>query len=545
MIVVWFLVLIGPLIFIHELGHFAFAKLFKVKVLQFSLGFGPAIKGLHWTWGETEYKVSYVPLGGYVKMLGEDPSAEIAPEDQGRALQHKALWQKYLIVTAGPLFNLIFPILVYFFYFLAQSTAAPAVIGTVIPGEPAAAAGLRSGDRVVEIDGHKVRYWTDVTQVIQGKPNKRVRLVIEREGSRMTLHATPRLELQRTRLGVVDKVGLLGIMPAMTAAQVGVIAPQSPAARAGIRTGDWILAVHGRPTPYWHQLYSTLVHLKRPAVLHLSLMRAIRPTGSVALSLWRPMTVDLQPDLVDGQLETGLLSAEMFVAHVDPATPAFRVGLRPGDRVLTLDGQTLRSWLVLANVLSQKRDRAMTMTWQSFGGAMHRGTLRLERKKVIDDFKQERTVYVFGATNGMVYRYPPKEPIDGRFGYAVHMAALMSGEVISDMVLAVVQIFRGKVASDTVGGPIMLANIAKVAASKGWDVFLWIMALISINLGLLNLLPVPILDGGHVLIFTIEAIRRKPLSLQARAAVSYVGLALLLALMVLAFKNDIVRYILN
>ncbi|MCD6500353.1 MAG: RIP metalloprotease RseP [Deltaproteobacteria bacterium] len=545
MIVVWFLVLIGPLIFIHELGHFAFAKLFKVKVLQFSLGFGPAIKGLHWTWGETEYKVAYVPLGGYVKMLGEDPTAEIAPEDQGRALQHKPLWQKYLIVTAGPLFNLVFPVLVYFFYFLAQSTAAPAVIGTVIPGEPAATAGLRSGDRVLAIDGHKIRYWTDVTKIIQGKPNQRVRLVIEREGSRLALDATPRLELQRTRLGVVDKVGLLGIMPAMTAAQVGVIDPNSPAGRAGIRTGDWVLSVNGRPTPYWHQLRSFLKHLKRPAVLHVFFLRAIRPAGSMGLSLWRPGTVDLRPNLIDGRVETGLRSAEMFVSHVDPATPAFRMGLRPGDFVLTLDGQELRSWLVLANLLSQKRDKAMTITWQSPGGPLHRGTVRLERKHVVDEFKQERTVYVFGATNGMVYRYPPKEPIDGRFVYAVHMAALMSSEVISDMVLAVVQIFRGKVASDTVGGPIMLANIAKVAASKGWDVFLWIMALISINLGLLNLLPVPILDGGHVLIFTIEAVRRKPLSLQARAAVSYLGLALLLALMVLAFKNDIVRYILN
>ncbi len=550
MIVVWFLLLIGPLILVHELGHFLFAKLFGVKVLRFSLGFGPAIKGMSWQRGETEYRISWFPVGGYVKMLGEDPDAEVAPEDQGRALHQKSLWQKYLIIVAGPGFNLLFPILIYFFYFLFQTTTAAPIVGTVVPGEPAAKAGLQAGDRFVEIDGSKVHYWQDMVDIVSKSPGKTLHLVVDRHGERVPIVAQPRLDLQPTKLGVVKKVGILGVLQAMTTSQVGVVGRDSPAAKAGLRPGDWIVALDGRPTLYWHQLRTALSKLdpSRDDVV-LSVLRPTQPKGLTGLALFRPIALHLHPEVVQRQgrrvVRTGILSAEMFVSSVLPDSPAFRAGIRPRDRIVEVGGKPVESWLAVVTALSRVQDKPIEIAWRSPDGRLHRAKIRQERRVVLDDFKQEDVEFVFGAFNDMSYRYPPRVKITNQPIYAGKMAVTLTGEIISEMAMAVVQLFRGKVKADTVGGPIMLAKVAQVAASKGWDVFLWVMALISINLGLLNLLPVPILDGGHVVIFTVEAVRRKPLSLQARATVSYIGLVLLLALMVFAFRNDIVRYILN
>ncbi len=550
MIIVWFLLLIGPLIFIHELGHFLFAKLFGVKVLRFSLGFGPAIKGLSWQKGETEYRISYFPVGGYVKMLGEDPDADVAAEDEGRALHQKPLWQKYLIVVAGPGFNLLFPIIIYFVYFLFQSTTPAPIVGTVLPGEPAARAGLQAGDRILAIDGHRIRYWQDMVDIVSKRPEKTLHLLVKRHGEKVRITASPRLDLQPTKLGLVKRVGILGILQAMTTSQIGLDGPDSPAARAGLRLGDWIVAVDGRPTPYWHQLRALLDSLKPgDADLTLSVLRPKVPKGLSGVSLFRPMTLHLHP-VVDHRgarslVRTGIVSAELFVSSVLPDSPAFRAGIRPGDRIVSLAGRPVQSWLGVVTALARAKDSPLEIAWRTPDGRTQRVRIRQERRVVLDEFKQENVEFLFGAFNNMSYRYPPRTRITNQPVYAGQMAVRLTGEIISEMSLAVFQLFRGKVKADTVGGPIMLANVAQVAASKGWDVFLWIMALISINLGLLNLLPVPILDGGHVAIFTVEAIRRRPLSLQARATVSYIGLMLLLALMVFAFRNDIVRYILN
>jgi len=175
---VYFILFIGPLIFVHELGHFLFAKLFDVKVLKFSLGFGPRAVGFHK--GETEYVVAWFPLGGYVKMLGEDPNDEIKPDDQGRAFNQKPLWQRYIIVLAGPAFNLIFPIIIYFFFFAGQDSLAPAVVGRVIIGRPAAEAELRPGDRILAIDGTEVRYWDTMKDLIADRAGEPIRFTIER-----------------------------------------------------------------------------------------------------------------------------------------------------------------------------------------------------------------------------------------------------------------------------------------------------------------------------------------------------------------------------
>ncbi len=553
MIFVWFLLLIGPLIFVHELGHFAVAKLFDVKVERFSLGFGPAIKGMSWKRGDTEYRVSYFPLGGYVKMLGDDPTVEIPEKDKARAFPNKPLYQRYLIVIAGPFFNLAMPVLIYFCYFAAQSTASPAIIGTVLEGEPGETAGLKPGDRVISVDGKTTRYWFDLTRVIRNNPDRKITLKIERNGEKLSVDARPRLRRQETRLGVVEERGLLGIVPAFTASQIGISDPDSPAAEAGLRTGDWILAVNRQPTRYWHQLRRALEKLKPDEIVELTVLRPVRPREAdfTDIRIFRPINLKMtvappfldDPDSTSRTLGyTGILPGEMFLEYVEPGSPAHRLGFKEGDRIVSAMNKPVKSWFLLENILHRYKDKAIPITWRPYGKPLRKGNLHQQKKVITNEFKQIEESYVFGATNRITHRFPEDIPIHSRVAYGGKMALLMTGEIIYDMGLAVVQMFRGRVPADSVGGPIMLANIAQVAASKGWDVFLWIMALISLNLGLLNLLPIPVLDGGHVLIFTIEAVRRKPLSLNARIYVTYAGLFLILALMVWAFKNDIVRY---
>jgi regulator of sigma E protease len=541
---VYFVLLIGILVFVHEMGHFLFAKLFDVKVLKFSLGFGP--RALGFRRGETDYVVAWVPLGGYVKMLGEDPHDEITPDDQGRAFHQKPLWQRYIVVLAGPAFNLIFPIIIYFVFFAAQTTMLPAVVGKVFAGQPAAEAGLLPGDKVVSIDGKPVRYWDEMQSQISDHPSKQLLFGIEREGQRFDRYITPQEQIARNRLDMEDRVGRVGISPAFEQAQIGVSDASSPAARAGLQTGDLISVINGRPVERWSQVELEL-EKNRGQSLSIAYLRPGPPTSRFFDLRWlepRFTVVDPEPRREGGKTlyRTGIYSAEYYVAEVENNSPAQKIGMRPGDRVLSFDGQPLKYWEMIQIGLDAHQKATHQISWVPFGGTEKTSSFKLSLVTTKDDYMQEQQRYVFGIKNRILTKLAEPLPIEGRFTYAVSKAVRKTGEVVGVMTVAFVQLFRGAIPRDTIGGPIMLYYTAGVAAEKGWDIFLWMMALISINLGILNLLPIPILDGGHIMFFSIEAIKRRPLSLRAREIASYVGLVLLISLMIFAFKNDIVRY---
>ncbi len=544
MILVYFILFVGVLIFVHEMGHFIFAKLFDVKVLKFSLGFGPRAVGFRK--GETDYCVAWVPLGGYVKMLGEDPTDEIAPEDLGRAFAHKPLWQRYIVILAGPVFNLIFPIVIYFIFFSAQTTLSPATIGTVFDGQPASAAGLRSGDVVLAIEGQEVRYWEDLKEIIAEHPGEPLRFVVLRDGERLERLITPREQVSRTWMATVQKEGRIGISPFFQPPQVGIADKSSPAARAGLQTGDLVTTVNGKAVERWEALQALLA-ANRGQSLRVTFLRP-GPTVSRFMDLRRvtPRSAVIYPEQVTrgGAVSywTGLQSAEFFVREVEEGSPAAGMGIRPGDWVVEFNGKPVKHWDVIILALQGKVDTEHTISWVPPDGARRTRRFKMARVTFVDEYRQEHERYVFGAQNYRVWKMADPVPIRGRFTYALTRSVSQTGEIIALIGLAMVQLFRGAIPSDTIGGPLMLAYTAQVAAKKGWDTFLRMLALISINLGILNLLPIPILDGGHIMFFTIEAIKRRRVSLRIREVATYVGLVLLISLMILAFKNDIVRY---
>ena len=541
------LVLLGVLILVHELGHFVFAKLFDVKVLRFSLGFGPRIVGF--TYGETEYRLSAVPLGGYVRLLGEDPGEPIPPIDRPRALAAKPLWQRYTVVVAGPVFNLLLPLFIYFIHFAGQREMLPPIIGTVLPDLPAASAGLLPGDKVESVDGHRVRYWEELEHTTSTSAGKTLRFAIRRGPDAEERDVTP-IEVERSGpLHRKERVGWIGVSPRFHLPEIGVLDPSSPAAQAGLKTFDFVTAVNGVPVATWTEFAGAVEHAGA-SPLRLNYVRGGYSAVPFAhIEIEEPGSAVVIPVAVFDaagrrHYETGILSAALFVFSVEPGSPADRIGLRRGDQILSIDGMALAHWEVLREQLAAHPDKDFRLGWLSSAGVAHEATFRQEVRSQLDVNRQEEQQVAFGALNRLAWKTEVPVPITNRFGYALGHAFKHTGEIIATMVYGFGEILRGHVPLTTLGGPIMIGYAAGVAAEQGLDQYLWLMAVISVNLGLLNFLPVPILDGGLLVFFTLELFKRRPPSPRARQIATTVGLVVVVVLTVFALRNDVVRFLL-
>ncbi|VAW35164.1 Intramembrane protease RasP/YluC, implicated in cell division based on FtsL cleavage [hydrothermal vent metagenome] len=350
-----FIVVLGILIFVHELGHFLVAKMFGVKVLTFSLGFGRKVVGKKW--GDTEYIISIFPLGGYVKMFGEQPDdEEIDPAERHRSFSHKPVWQRFGIVVAGPFFNLLFAVLIFFLMFSLAGLPAPVDttrIGQVAPGSAAQRAGLKAGDLILGIDGHKTGSWRQVSKLIKESGGKEVQLLIKRRGARLKINAVPAMEQMKNLFG--EEVG-------------------------------------------------------------------------------------------------------------------------------------------------------------------------------------RRYMLGISRSNQVVYRKTS-------WGEAARASLIQTWNLIYLTILGIVKIIERVVPASELGGPIRIAQIAGAELAVGWLNFAYFMGLLSVNLGILNLLPIPVLDGGHLMFLTIEGVRRRPLSERTMEMSQKVGIFLLGSLMIFVFYNDILRIV--
>jgi regulator of sigma E protease len=442
-----FLVTVGVLVIIHELGHYAAARLMDVKILRFSVGFGRPLWVRRRGPDRTEWVVAAIPLGGFVKMLDER-EGEVAPEDVPRAFNRKNVAARIFIVLAGPIANLLLAVLLYWALFIAGLPGVKAMVAAPAPASAAAAAGLADGDTIRAIGGDSVDTWNDVRWLLLKDTVRHEDATIEVE-SAGGAHATRRLELSSLSKDDLDHdfLGKLGLKPfrPRAPAQLGRLLPGSAAERAGLAPGDRIVSVSGKAVPTWFDF-----------------------TALVAASPAKPLDLEVERQ------------GRRFVVHVVPDTVA--------------DGDTRIGRLGVEAGDDTKR--------------------ALERMRI-------------------VVRYDPFT--------AMGKAVVKVTDLCTFTVKMLARMVVGQVSWRNLSGPITIADYAGQSAQLGWIAWLGFLALVSVSLGVLNLLPIPLLDGGHLVYYFAEIVKGSPVSERAMEIGQRFGLALLLGLTVFAFYNDINR----
>jgi regulator of sigma E protease len=519
-----FVLLLGVLIFIHELGHFAVAKWLGVKVEKFSIGFGPSLFTRRV--GETEYVVAALPLGGFVKMLGEVADEELAPDEVGRAFNHRPIWQRIAIALAGPVMNLVLPVFLIAAILMSGVPTITSRVGGVLPGSPAERAGFREGDRVVAVAGESLWRWVDLETLLRAPGDAVLGLDVERDGQVRTLE----LVREPDSAGNFTDSGLSWHAPA---ARVGVSDAASPAAQAGILTGDRILALNGSPIANFYALERLLPTLSAP--LEFELVRPLDGEKETVRTTVRELPGALDP------ASLGLVAVGVRIAAVEPTSPAKRAGLQSGDVVIEVNGS-----------LATTSEQVKNLIWGSGGAPVELVVLRDLQEITLSATPTERPMVVGEGTEthwgigvslglseeGAEYRDEVvRNPL-----VAAARGVERTGEILVMIVGGIAQLVTGHVGISSLSGPIGIGEIAADAYQTSWQQFLWLMAVISVNLAILNLLPIPVLDGGQIVLAAAEGIKGSPLPTRARDVAQTVGLSLILLLMGVAFWNDIARH---
>ena len=436
-----FLIALAALILVHELGHFLMARRAGVIVEKFSLGFGPKLWSF--TSGDTEYILASIPLGGYVKMKGEDPGEELAEADKAGSFSAAPVKSRLAIAFAGPLFNILFAVFIYIVFYMIGTETLGTSIGVVRSESPALAAGLQTGDRITEVDGHKIRFWDELLKIVHASPGKKLGFVVERDAKTLlNFSITPRSEEITDLFGRKKQVGLIGVTP-----------------------------------------------------------------------------------------------LAQIITFIKEGSAAEGAGIEIGDRLLSVNGTTIRGWSDLKPAAIDKPGQELTFKI-SRGGIEQVVMLTPEQKTVQEKDGKSSEIGVIGVALGgnmLPEQYGP-------FG-ALKRGMEETWRMTYFIMVSIKEMIFGSVPADSIGGPILIFQIYEEQAKRGFNEIIRLTALISINLGLINLLPIPILDGGHILFFLIEILKGKPLSERYRERAQQVGLFMLLSLMVFAFYNDIVRII--
>ncbi|HTO71218.1 MAG TPA: RIP metalloprotease RseP [Myxococcota bacterium] len=520
-----FVLLLGVLVFIHELGHFAVAKWLGVKVEKFSIGFGPSLFSRRH--GETEYVLAALPLGGFVKMLGEIPGEELDPAEASRAFNTRPVWQRIAISLAGPVMNLLLPVFLIAAILMSGVPTPTSRIGSVEPGSAAEKAGIREGDRVVAVNGESLWRWQDLEAKLEAPGPAELALSVERGAE------TREVALAREKAdgGGWKDSGLSFHTPV---ARVGVPDENSAAALAGLRTGDRIAAVAGEPVANLGELRRKLETARLPLELEAS-----RPQDGGA----QVVRVTVRELTGPPSLESlGLVPIGVVLASVDPTSPAKRAGLEPKDVLLRAGG-----------ALATGPDQVREAIRGSDGKPVPLSVLRGERVLDLTVVPVERPTPTanggsemhwvagieLGADDvGVEYR---DEIVRNPF-VAVARGAERTAGIFATIVAGIAQLLSGSVGVNNLSGPIGIGEIAADAYQTSWTTFVWLMAVISVNLAILNLLPIPVLDGGQIALAAAEGIKGSPLPARARDVAQTVGFSLILLLMGVAFWNDIARH---
>lgn len=552
-----FLILLGLLIFVHELGHFLVAKFFGVRVEVFSLGFGRKI--FQFRRGHTNYCISLIPLGGYVKMFGDDPTKDIPDSEKSGSFLHKPVGQRIAIVLAGPLMNLFFAFLLFIMIgFFGEPMAGPS-IGDVASGSRAFDAGFRSGDKILSINGKPVQTWTEIKNIIGASPNEKLMFEVQREDSieKADVSVTPvigqndNILSHETQVGVIDGLDNLSY-----AAMIGISDPNSLAAKAGLKSLDVITRINDREVYTWRDferfLKEDLFKGRTPIQLKVqsyadgdgkNLVRDVTLNPEPATTRMQEShgeAGDTVPRVVDlGEL--GIESAQLYLWKVKRGSPADKAQLKSGDKVTAIDGQPLTNWSQVIDVVKNFNPDGKPLEFTYVREAREfKASIIPEMTELIDGRGKDEHRFTVGIVSGYLQAGPRPTiyKVQG-LGEALDLGVRRTIETTNMVVMSLVLLIRGDVSAKNVGGIISIGRFASQSYDAGIMQFLKMMALISINLFLLNLLPVPVLDGGHLVFFTIEALQGAPLSMRKMEIAQQVGLVILMSLMAFALFNDI------
>ncbi len=539
-----FFILLGLLIFVHELGHFLVAKYFGVRVETFSLGFGKKI--LSFKRGDTTYCLSIIPLGGYVKMYGDDPSVEVPMEERQYAFLHKPVMQRVAVVLAGPLMNLLFAVLIFTVIAgLGEELPGP-FAGDVSEGTKAYAAGFRSGDKILAINNEETPSWTQIKKKIETSAGKALTFKVERKGEPqpLSLDASTTTGDNENIFSSNRQVGQIeGLTMESRSTMVGVKGDKSPAAVGGVKSLDLLVGINDQKVNFWRDLTpaiaTALAQNKDSITVKVrDIALADKPENVRSMTVAIPAGWDEKTDLAD---YVGFESAELYIYQLKKKSPAEKAGVQPGDKVVKINGETVLTWNdVLARVKGfEPANNSLKFTVVR-GGEEKSFEIQPEMTKLMTMKGQEERRYTIGIVSGFFPAGP--EPIYYRVTNPLHMVK----EGVQDtmqwtefVVMSLVRLVQGEVSAKNVGGVITIGRVASHSFAAGVSTFLRTMAIISINLFLLNLLPIPILDGGHLLFYCIEGIKGAPLSMRKMELAQQIGLMLLMILMVFALFNDI------
>lgn len=542
-------VLLGGLIFFHELGHYLVAKFFKVKVEVFSLGFGKKL--LKKKVGETEYCLSVIPFGGYVKLMGDDPYKGVAPEEAARAFSTQALYKRFAIVAAGPSANLLLSFVLYVAVFWFGQPLPSSRVGSVVVGSPAWEAGIRPRDRITEIDGRKVQSWPDLEEDLKFREGQSIEFKVERGETALRVPYKVARVRGRSPYGEEEEVGgLKGAIPYPWAPKVGVSDPNSLAFKAGLRTGDLITKIGPREVAVYDEVNDALVaNWKEGEPLAISVKRP-RPDKkdestdmnfSVALPKV-PVTAKVSPFGAGESL--GLYPSEVFVKRVEKDSPAAKGGLEAGDRIVKIGEDVVYNFDSIVERVQDQGAKAepLKFTLERGGKSMvlNLRPVETEQKDPITEKPFKRYMVGFEPTlaysDADIVKVKYRDPIT-----LISVAAAETWLITKRTVVSLYKLVTRQIDVKHLGGPIMIAQVAGKSLDAGIIPFLQMMSVISINLFLLNLFPIPILDGGHLLFFTIEALKGKPVSIRTMEIATQIGMVFILMLVGLTIFNDITR----
>jgi len=439
-----FLVALGVLIIVHEYGHYAVARLCGVKVLRFSVGFGRPLVTKRFSAEGTEWVIAALPFGGYVKMVDER-EGDVAPRDLPFAFNRKSVWRRFLIVLAGPAANLLLAVVLYWGLFMIGVPDARPVISAPTRDSVAERAGLMRGDTLLSIDGEKVEGWQEARWRLMklALTHARARLQVQDQRGYLSDKTLDMRELDLDGMES-DPIARLGLRLYRPDAVIGRALPESVAEKSGLRRGDRILEVDGRPISGWDEF-----------------VLAVRSHPGESMRL---------------RIENGGGQSDMTLTPdraEDRGKSIGRIGAEP-----LVDTEQMKALFTVVR----------------FGPA---GALRFAALKTWDT-----SVFSLGMMGKMITR---------------------------------------EVSWRNLSGPVTIADYAGQSAQAGWGSYIAFLAIISISLGVLNLLPIPLLDGGHLLYYVVEVLKGSPVSDKALELGQRVGLSVLLFLMVFAFYNDINR----